>query len=630
MFSKALFKQSAKANGFMWAIITFAVCFMLACVMLISGGGNIGKTKDAIEDTIVKKEVEASLKERTVNYYIYSDDGLEKFDELYIENVSGNIAYLGWLNQMPKRENFGDDAAYNQYLAAWAQKEPQMVKQNNKDFKAAIDKWKAEMPTEASFNSTEEYTAAIKKWNALSPANAETAAALAYNETMTELTAYVTGKVTEVYNKNLNGKEFNQTDLDTNIQEITSLISCVIYPPLDETTEQGAEMKAYYDKVALNGDEIPEHYDVTSLTQKVAEALAANKSALAYVKSEERVEYRRDRAEDLCAYFVAVNMTDEANVEKLLNAIKDYGVDKAKYDSFGYDYKTVKHLAMTNEITYRNRLDYEVEVITDKYTNDAGEITDEAAYKAELAAATENLKGEITSSLLASLPDEVSEALKEVGSADLYTLIVGSIFYKLAGLLLPIIYMIMAANNLIAGQVDSGSMAYVLSTSTKRKTVVFTQALYLIGSTLAMFALTTVTGFICLAIVKDDVELTFGKLALLNVGAFSVLFALSGLCFLTSCWFDRSKRSMAIGGGLSIFALVAAMLGLFGSSVIPSVVRLDALNYFNYVTIISLFDVISIMDGTLTFLWKFAILIAIGLAGYIVGSVRFTKKDLPL
>lgn len=34
-------------------------------------------------------------------------------------------------------------------------------------------------------------------------------------------------------------------------------------------------------------------------------------------------------------------------------------------------------------------------------------------------------------------------------------------------------------------------------------------------------------------------------------------------------------------GGLSIFALVAAMLGLFGSQVIPQVVRLDSLNYFN-------------------------------------------------
>ena len=46
----------------MWAIITFAVCFMLACVMLISGSGNIGETKNAIEDTIVKQEIESSFK----------------------------------------------------------------------------------------------------------------------------------------------------------------------------------------------------------------------------------------------------------------------------------------------------------------------------------------------------------------------------------------------------------------------------------------------------------------------------------------------------------------------------------------------------------------------------------------
>lgn len=87
---------------------------------------------------------------------------------------------------------------------------------------------------------------------------------------------------------------------------------------------------------------------------------------------------------------------------------------------------------------------------------------------------------------------------------------------------------------------------------------------------------------------------------------------------------------MAIGGGLSIFALVAAMLGLFGSPVIPSVVRLDVLNNFNYATIISLFDVISIIDGTSAFIIKFVILAVCGIVGYIAGSLRFTKKDLPL
>ena len=259
-----------------------------------------------------------------------------------------------------------------------------------------------------------------------------------------------------------------------------------------------------------------------------------------------------------------------------------------------------------------------------------GEFADDAAYEKAIEDKTAELTADVSNSLLATLPQEVSDALEEIGKADLYTLIVGSIFYKLAGLLLPIIYMIMVSNNLISGQVDSGSMAYVLSTSTKRSTVVFTQAMYLIGSLLAMFGLTTATGCVCLSLVSEDIQLTYSNLILLNLGAFLVLFALSGLCFLTSCLFDRSKRSMAIGGGLSIFALVAAMLGLFGSPVIPSVVRLDSLNYFNNVTIISFFDVISIMEGTNTFIWKFIILAVMGLIGYIVGSLRFTKKDLPL
>ena len=72
------------------------------------------------------------------------------------------------------------------------------------------------------------------------------------------------------------------------------------------------------------------------------------------------------------------------------------------------------------------------------------------------------------------------------------------------------------------------------------------------------------------------------------------------------------------------------MLGLFGSPILPSIVRMSSLNYFNYITVISLFDVASITAGTLTFVWKLAILLAAGLVGYIVGSWKFVKKDLPL
>lgn len=62
-------------------------------------------------------------------------------------------------------------------------------------------------------------------------------------------------------------------------------------------------------------------------------------------------------------------------------------------------------------------------------------------------------------------------------------------FYAMVGIVLPLIYIIITANSLIASQVDRGSMAYTLSTPIKRTTVVATQAIYLI---LAIFSMVTV------------------------------------------------------------------------------------------------------------------------------------------
>lgn len=546
MFSKALFKQSCKANGVMWTIITFAVCFMLACVMLISGNGNIGETKNAIEDTIIQKEIDAAIEERAINYYSLSDSALTTFDKEYIAAF--------------------DKAEYLKTVAALM----------------AGGKSESEAKTAAA---SKYYGVAALKVNF---AAEQKAVDLGYG----------------------NDKE--------KTQEIVGVSMFALNP---ELIEEGS--KTLYNAYLGKTEDILDAYDVTSLV-----VYAMQDKGEEYITSVERRDYVSTRAEKAGANFLALNIVSEEAVDEMIKTLSSYGVDRAKYDSFGYNYENVKKLARNTVITYSNRLEYELSELEKKYA--AGGFASEEEYKAAAEKTSADLIKAISGSLLDSLPSEVSDALEDIGQADLYTLIVGSIFYKLAGLLLPIIYMIMASNNLISGQVDSGSMAYVLSTSIKRKTVAFTQAVYLVGSLLAMFLLTTATGCACLAIVGTDIGLTYGKLLLLNLGAFLVLFALSGLNFFTSCYFDRSKRSMAIGGGLSIFALVAAMLGLFGSPVIPKVVRLDSLNYFNYTTIISMFDVVSIMDGTTVFVWKFAILAALGLIGLIAGSLKFTKKDLPL
>lgn len=605
MFSKALFKQSCKANGTMWSIITVAVCFMLACVMLISGNGNIGEVKNSIQDTIIVKEVDAGLEKRAVNYYHNAVDGLWQFDRLFAANATDTLSYLTWLSAMPKEEQFTDPAQYMAAMQAWQSAKPEPKTEAGKSFENAVTEWQGKKPDDTAFTSTEAYMAAMAEWAAATPASAENAVTIAYTMAANDLQEYVYGKALAVdpaYTRESN--------------EAKEMLGSVMYA----LNPNGMFNESFYLK---HEKEAPAEYDYMSVIAHIQAGDADE-----YIAGEERSEYRAERAESCSSMFLAGNMTEPENVEKIVGELAAFGVTMEKYNSFGYTYDSIKHLANTTVITYGNRLEYEMSLLAARKAN--GEFADDAAYNKAVADMSEALAAEVSGSLLSSLPTEVSDALEEVGKADLYTLIVGSIFYKLAGLLLPIIYMIMASNNLIAGQVDSGSMAYVLSTSTKRSTVVFTQAVYLVGSLLAMFALTTVTGCVCLSIVTEDVSLTYGNLILLNLGAFLVLFALSGLCFFTSCWFDRSKRSMAIGGGLSIFALVAAMLGLFGSPVIPSVVRLDSLNNFNYTTIITLFDVISIMDGTNAFIWKFAILAVLGLTGYIVGSVRFTKKDLPL
>ena len=546
MFSKALFKQSCKANGVMWSIISFAVCFMLACVMLISGSGNIGKTKNAIEDTIIRKEIDSAIEERSINYYSIADESLKVFDKEFVKAFDG-VEYM--------------------------------------------------------------QTVANLIAGGMSAPDAQTAAAVKY------YTIAATAVKTHAEQKAISlGYKADGDEA----KEILGVSIFALNPELIKD-----DSKELYDLYISKTDDILSTYDATSLVSNALQNKGED-----YVVSAERTGYVSDRAEKSSAIFLSLNITLQKAVDEMLENLSSYGVTKEKYDGFGYNYENVKKLSRNTVITYANRLEYELAEVKKDY--ESGVYSSKAEYNAAVEKVKTDLTKDIAGSLLDSLPKEVSDALEEIGQADLYTLIVGSIFYKLAGLLLPIIYMIMASNNLISGQVDSGSMAYVLSTSTKRKTVVFTQAVYLVGSLFAMFALTTATGCVCLAIVGKDLGLTYGNLLLLNLGAFLVLFALSGLNFFTSCYFDRSKRSMAIGGGLSIFALVAAMLGLFGSPVIPTVVRLDSLNYFNYTTIITMFDVVSIMDGTTAFIWKFAILAVLGIIGIIAGSVKFVKKDLPL
>ena len=229
--------------------------------------------------------------------------------------------------------------------------------------------------------------------------------------------------------------------------------------------------------------------------------------------------------------------------------------------------------------------------------------------------------------------------------------ILNELIYKITGALLPMIYVMICANKLIAAQVSDGSMAYVLSTPTNRKTVVRTQYLFLLASIFAMYVVIFIAAYSSDAISNliqiqrnPDAESSWNPIVtpLFCLGSFFSIFALGGICFGASAFFNKSSYSIAVGGGACIISFLCCIMGLFGNEVFVAVgIGVKAMGFFNYLSIFTLVDNSSMsafakavtgLDVQISFnwIWELSILLVIGIVFAYVGGRRFCKKDLPL
>jgi len=228
--------------------------------------------------------------------------------------------------------------------------------------------------------------------------------------------------------------------------------------------------------------------------------------------------------------------------------------------------------------------------------------------------------------------------------------IMNDLVFKIAGALLPMIYVIITSNKLIAAQVNDGSMAYVLSTPTNRKKVIYTQALFLFTTTLAMYLaiciISTLSGMAGFAIAgRFDYYCqnhNAARTIIYTLASFICMFALAGFCFGCSAYFNKSKYSLAFGGGLCVLSFLCCILGLFGNKVfVATGIGVEAMNVFNYFSIFTLMDTESLStvikhmsDPTVVvsydWVWKLIVLFAFGAGFTVFGGYWFVKKDLPL
>ena len=543
-FSKALFKQSVKANWIKWVAVTVSTCVMLAIVIIVLGNLGINDIRDSLKNVFVQADQESYLKENAVDSY-----------DLYLMTLS----------------NYNDTQSSAMFVG---------------------------IATGSYDNKVEEFKTANE---GREPSDEEKQALI--EQTALELKMYV-----------------QQPGISGSLPEgitpdiIYTLVKDLLNVYIQDTTVTGTDL---FDKYFLNQiynlsyQEVYNQEIKKGTLEEEAVTIAQTKASSSKTIAEDAInKYKEDKASAGVGFTfnvenynsVAMHYVNEMMYQNVYQLQIESGVTEEEANQYAVSVKVISNTAIST---------YQLWLNEGKTAEDA--------------------KAEATKSISDQIPDKVEDALKELGNMDIYGLIIGSIFYKIAGLLLPMVFVIMTANGLIAGQVDSGSMAYVLSTPTKRRTVTATQMTYLLVALLAMFALLTVVSVIAVWVVGGNAfAINFGEILLLNLGAFLTTFAIAGYCFMCSAIFNRTKYSMSIGGGLTIFSLVCTILGLFGSEVVPSAMRISQMNFFNYLSVITLFDTTSILNGSLSYLWKFGILLAIGIVTFIIGVFRFDKKDLPL
>ena len=225
----------------------------------------------------------------------------------------------------------------------------------------------------------------------------------------------------------------------------------------------------------------------------------------------------------------------------------------------------------------------------------------------------------------------------QFSALDMVQNLIFTIFYGMMTSILPAIYVLITSNKLLAGQVDRGSMAYVLSTPVKRSTVTFTQMTFLTASVTAMFGVQTILHLVInklkpltLAKAMGDPELavsgdlTSDMIIKINLSAIAVSVAMGAVCFMFSGIFSSSKYSLGSSGTFIGITLLANMLAMFGS------LGVNGLDKFKYLTLCSFYDNRSVIMAENDWIIKMICPLVISILAFTVGSEVFRKKDLPL
>ena len=226
--------------------------------------------------------------------------------------------------------------------------------------------------------------------------------------------------------------------------------------------------------------------------------------------------------------------------------------------------------------------------------------------------------GESLAMMAESMP-QIFAAFNMTDPGATLTEFLANYLYGFLFIVLPMVAILILAAGLVAGHVDKGSMAYLLASPHTRAGIVWTQAAVLFSFTLLLcawaFGLCTAA-----AQLMFPGELDVPAYLVVNAGLLCLHLALGGFCFFASCLFNESRLSVALGAGVPVLFFLIRMLANMGG-------RLEKLKY---ATVFTLFDPTGLFRGDGAAYAGAAVLLALGLGFYALGTAVFSRRDLPL
>lgn len=202
--------------------------------------------------------------------------------------------------------------------------------------------------------------------------------------------------------------------------------------------------------------------------------------------------------------------------------------------------------------------------------------------------------------------------------------ILDAVFFASIALEMSAIFIIVAGNGMVTGDVQKGTITYTATSGIGRWKIINTKIVYFALYSLLFFIINLIIILPTVSAQKTDVNA--GLFAMKMFGFMLLLLATSGFMFIISSIFNKSVLTFSIGGGVIVFFILMSILS-----------QIDSIGkYVKYLTINTLFYVegYTMKNGKLdlnpTAILGMIILGGIGIGTYVGSAFIFTRKDLPL